>query len=123
VPPRRRQSLKKKALGLKLGADGKSLDVGCTTDPSASRTRCLGQNGTAGILVWKLVAGRDGGATLKEVSLSNFALQPTAGAGGAFTVAMPITQVVHQPTGVVAGAAAAEGARSTDEGPWDFGAP
>jgi hypothetical protein len=60
------------------------------------------------------VAERNGGATLKEVSLSNFALQPTAGAGGAFTVAMLIKQVVHQPTGLVAGAAAAEGARWAD---------
>jgi hypothetical protein len=53
-------------------------------------------------------------ALVEEVSLSNFALQPTAGADGAFTIAMPIKQVVHQPTGVVAGAAAAEGARWVD---------
>jgi hypothetical protein len=65
----------------------------------------------AGVPGRKLVAERYGGATLEAVSLSNLALQPTAGAGGAFTVAMLIKQVVHQPTGVVAGAAAAEGAR------------
>jgi hypothetical protein len=63
------------------------------------------------MLVWKLMAERNAAATLEAVSLSNFALQPTAGADGAFTIAMPINHVVHQPTAVVPGAAAAEGAR------------
>ena len=52
-----------------------------------------------------------GGASSRGGSLSNFALQPTSGAGGILAGAVQVNQVPQRPASVVAGAAAAEGDR------------
>jgi hypothetical protein len=56
-----------------------------------------------------------GNASSRRLPLSNFALQPTAGAGGVLSGVMLVKQVAQQPAGVVAGAAAAEGERWADK--------